>query len=132
MLAPLAGRIYLHAPQQNAFPLGTSASMSDQTPLHHAHVTWASDRELATGQRLIHPVWFEEDGPSGEGWSVVLTLTEPVAWGDKTSEATVRFLVAEAPHKHLRPGREFQFRAGTTPIASVKVGAPVSSSRRDA
>jgi hypothetical protein len=31
LLAPLAGRIYHHAPQQNAFPLGrTTSSMSDQ------------------------------------------------------------------------------------------------------
>jgi hypothetical protein len=93
-------------------------------PRFHARITWDADREAATGTRLVHPVWFPEDGPSGEGWSLVLTLAEPVAWGDKSTKAFAHFLTPTAPHQRLRPGRSFGFRAGTIPIGQVQLGEP--------
>jgi hypothetical protein len=103
-----------------------------QIPRFHARIDWASHREAPTGTRLVHPVWFAEDGADREGWSLVVTLTEPVAWGDESSSAFAHFLMPAAPHKHLRPGRSFDFHEGATLIGRVQLGEPADSVEVDA
>jgi hypothetical protein len=93
-------------------------------PRFTAHIDWANGWEAAAGTRLIHPVRFEEDGPAADGWSLIVTLMEPVTRSDTRSRATVHFLVPAAPHHHLRPGRPIEYRMGGTLIGHVLVGEP--------
>ncbi len=102
--------------------------MKGRLPEFHAIVRWSSahgsQREIATGGRLIHPSRFEEDGPSwppAECWSVVLTFEHPVAYGDQTSEARARFLVADAPQSRLAAGRTFEFFEGPNLLATISL-----------
>ena len=60
-------------------------------PRFAAQIDWPSPRESAAGTHLIHPVWFPEDGPDAEGWSLIVTLLDPVTPGDTRSRATVHF-----------------------------------------
>ena len=101
-------------------------------PLFAAQVDWASEWEAAAGTRLIHPVWFPEDGPDAEGWSLIVTLVEGVARGDTRSQATVHFLMPGAPHHHLRAGRLIEFRAGPPHLGQIVVGAPAGFIEADA
>ena len=101
-------------------------------PRFAAQIEWASAREAAAGTQLIQPVWFPEDGPGADGWSLIVTLLEPVARGDTRSPVTVHFLMPTAPHHHLRAGRSIEFRAGRIPIGHVLVGEPAGFVEADA
>ena len=101
-------------------------------PRFAAQIEWTSAREAAAGTRLIHPVWFPEDGLGVDGWSLIVTLLEPVARGDMRSPATVHFLMPAAPHHHLRAGRSIEFGAGPTPIGHILVGEPAGFVEADA
>ena len=101
-------------------------------PRFYARIRWASVREAEAGTRMIHPVWFPEDGRTADGWSLVLTLSEPVVRGDTESLAVVHLMVPEAPHHHLRPGQSLEFRAGRILIANVLLGEPAGFLEMDA
>ena len=116
-------RLYRWLPQPYLKPI--KAHLATEIPQYWARLDWAADwvkeRELESGARLIHPVWFPGD-PSGEGWSVVVTLKEAVARGDRSSLAMVHFLVAEAPQHYLKPGAHFDFSEGRTLVARILLG----------
>ena len=69
-------------------------------------------------------MWFAEDGPGAEGWSLVVTLTEPVAWGDKSSTAIANLAFPQAPHQYLKPGRVLELVEANTVFARVRLGEP--------
>ena len=107
-------------------------------PVFKAEIIWAGPEaaplEAARGGKLVHPGYFAEGGPewpTPEGWSVVLTFDEPVAWGDQTSAARARFLVQNAPHERLYAGREFDVYVGTRHLAHVRLGAMAGSVERE-
>lgn len=67
----------------------------------------------------------EEAWPPPVAWSLVVekdeALSEPLRW-----VADVRFLVDEAPHDSLRPGREFDLYEGGKCVAHGRIlgGSP--------
>jgi hypothetical protein len=74
--------------------------------------------------RYIDMSYFEEDGPwpPDEGWSVVLDFERSPMHQGTPSEGFVSFLVPNAPHERLRPGRRFEIRRGPHKVAEVVVG----------
>jgi hypothetical protein len=100
-------------------------------PKYHAEIHWAAERGAAPGTRLVHPVYFPEDGIEGDMWTFVVTVAEPPAGPNNANLAVVHFLMAHAPHHHLTPGRVIPFAEGNTPIGRVTIGAAAGFIEQD-
>jgi hypothetical protein len=76
-----------------------------------------------TGNKLIHPGRFPEDGPETPhgAWSVVCAFDSPPSQQGSPSFGRVSFYVADAPHERFRPGTRFSLHEGPMEVAQVEV-----------
>lgn len=94
---------------------------------HKARVRWLSAKErgrigLPTALRYVGIGRFLEDLPGEDIWSVVCCFVQPPPeHRSDVSDATVSFLVDEAPQQRLRAGVRFSLYEGLTKVADVDV-----------
>ena len=92
---------------------------------HRARITWSPtqvDKGLPAVTQMTAPSWFVPAASNDEGWSLICRFeTAPEAQGNP-SVASVRFMVAGAPHERLVPGTVLRlFEHGTGQQATVEV-----------
>lgn len=96
---------------------------------HSAILTWLPAEVRGTAQRphglrYVGISRFDSDGPEWPdgAFSVVCEFEVPPSERNSdSSEATVRFLVPDAPQERLSPGVRFRLYQGTVAVAVVEV-----------
>ncbi len=94
-------------------------------PEHTARITWSDElvrRGLPTVTHSIDSSWLESDPKGADGWSLVCRFDIPPREQGNPSIARIRFLVDEAPHDGLQPGRYLRlFERWTQGFARVEI-----------
>ncbi len=89
---------------------------------HRATITWSHEQETLGLPQRVETIDPAKLGDGGEGWSLVMRFDKPPAEQGNPSDAQVRFLVDEAPHAVLQPGRELRvFERATGQWARIRV-----------
>lgn len=95
---------------------------------HLGIVSWAHAKSnghlgLPHSLRYVGIGRFDSDGPEWPdgAYNVVCTFSEPPSEHGSPGEATVRFLVEDAPHERLAAGARFRLYEGPHEVAWVEI-----------
>jgi hypothetical protein len=92
---------------------------------HQASIRWSTEQErqgLPAFSRTTDPVWLVDEIPKqDEGWSLMCDFDSPPVVQGNPSNARVRYLMPNAPHR-LVPGLRLQLlERGTSRYADVEI-----------